>query len=48
MSQATASIAVATTVTIIEATDATAMIADQIIVIETNAAMIVVDVMTRT
>ncbi len=48
MSRATASIAVATTATIIEATGATAMIADQIIVIKMNNAMIVVKVMTRT
>jgi hypothetical protein len=48
VSRATASIAVATTATIIEATDVTAMIADQIIVIETMNAMIVVDATTRT
>ena len=48
VSQATASIAVATTTTVIKATNATAMIADQIIVIETINAMIVVDATTRT
>jgi hypothetical protein len=48
MSRATASIAVTTTVTIIEVTDATAMIADQTILIKTINAMIVVDATTRT
>jgi hypothetical protein len=48
VNQATASITVATTTTIIEATNTTAMIADLIIVIQTIDAMIVVDVMTRT
>ncbi len=48
VNQATTSIAVATTVTIIKATDSTAIIADLIIVIETINAMIVVDAMTRT
>jgi hypothetical protein len=48
VSRATTSIAVAITATVIEATDTTAMIADQIIVIETINAMIVVNATTRT
>jgi hypothetical protein len=48
VNQATASIAVTTTATIIEATNVTAMIANLIIIIKIIDAMIVVDMMTRT
>jgi hypothetical protein len=48
VNQATVNIAVVTTATIIEATDAIAMIANLTIVIKTIDATITLDVMTRT